>query len=148
MIFWTSSLSQWELSILGKRAEISKRNKISKERNSKVLKKSCENLWHRTHKTNSLKITSPNRLILFSVVTETALQFSKTSLGLVNAQKKFKKKKILCHRTTNIQLKVIKIRISLKISKTQSRSQKNMSDSLKTYFSFIGHHSTVNEVCD
>ena len=39
-----------------------------------------------------------------------------------------------------------KQKVSLKMTKTQSRSQIDMSDYL-TIFLFIGHHLTVNEVC-
>ena len=40
-----------------------------------------------------------------------------------------------------------KIKIRFKITKIQSRSQKNMSNSLKTKFLLIGLHLTVYEVC-
>ena len=40
-----------------------------------------------------------------------------------------------------------KNQISIKITKTQSRSKKNISDSLKVNLSLIGLHLSVNEVC-
>ena len=42
-------------------------------------------------------------------------------------------------------LKSQKIKVSMKVTKTQSRIKKNMSDSLRTICLFIAHYLAVNE---
>ena len=46
-----------------------------------------------------------------------------------------------------VKPKIKEDQISIKVTKTQSRSKKNMNDSLKANFSFIGLPLSVTEVC-